>query len=104
MCVLVAIGGAVTVELVLDTASRGAAAVCTLFMESVGTTGGIVSLDGLDGLEGEREDAEETIEEVLATLAGPVVRIVATESDLDTETVEAFGLNADLTPGSGSSR
>jgi hypothetical protein len=99
--VLVAIGGAVTVEFVLDTALRGAVAVCTLFMESVRDTGGIVSLGGLDDLEAEREDAEETIEEVLATFA---VRTVATESDLDTETVEDLGLKADLTLGSGSSR
>lgn len=96
--VLVAIGGTVTVEPALLT---GAAAVCTLFMESVRDTGGIVSLDGL---EAEREDAEETVEEVLATFAGPVVRTVATESDLDIETVEDFGLKADLTLGSGSSR
>ena len=102
--VLLAIGGAVAVEFVLDTALTGAAAVCTLFIESVRDTGGIVSLDGLDGLEAEREDAEETIEEVLATFAVPVVRTVASESDLDIETVEDFGLKADLTLGSGSSR
>ena len=71
--VLVAIGGAVTVELVLDTALTGTVAVCTLFMESVRDTGGIVSLNGLDGLEVSREDAEETVEEVLATFAGPIV-------------------------------
>jgi len=71
--VLVAIRGAVAVELVLDTALTGAVAVCTLFMESVRDMGGIVSLDGLDGLEAERENAEETVEKVLATFAGPVV-------------------------------
>lgn len=99
--VLVAIGGAFTVEFVLDTALRGAAVVWTLFMESVRDIGGIVSLDGL---EAERKVAEETVEAVLATFAGPVVRTVTTEFDLDIETVEDFGLKAGLTLGSGSSR
>lgn len=82
----------------------GAVAVCTLLMESVRVMGVVMSLDGLDGLEAERKEAEETVEEVLATLADPVVRTVATEFVLDIETVEDFGLNADLTLGSGSSR
>lgn len=102
--VLVTTGGAVAVELVLDTASTGAAAVCTLLIESVRAMGVVMSLGGLDGLEAERKEAEETVEEVLATLAGPVVRTVATEFVLDIETVEDFGLKADLTLGSGSSR
>jgi len=102
--VLVTIGGAVAVELVLGTALTGAAAVCTLLMESVRDMGVIMSLDGLDGLEAERKEAAETVEEVLATFAGPVVRTVATEFVLDIETVDDFGLYADLTLGSGSSR
>lgn len=102
--VLVTTGGAVAVELALDTAFTGAVAVCTLLMESVRVMGVVMSLDGLDGLEAERKEAEETVEEVLATLADPVVRTVATEFVLDIETVEDFGLNADLTLGSGSSR
>ena len=68
--VLVAFGGAAAVELVLDT---GAAAKCTLFMESVRDTGGTTSLDSLGGLEAERTVAEETVDEVLATFAVPVV-------------------------------
>jgi hypothetical protein len=102
--VLVTTGGAVAVELVIDTASTGAVAVCTLLMESVRAIGVVTSLDGLGGLEAERKEAEETVEDVLATLAGPVVRTVATELVLDIETVEDFGLKADLTLGSGSSR
>ena len=94
--VLVTTGGAVVVELFLDTALTGAATVCTLLMESVRDIGIVMSLDGLDGL-----DAEETIEEVLATFA---VRTVATEFVRDIETVDDFGLKADLTLGSGSSR
>jgi hypothetical protein len=53
--VLVTTGGAVAVELVLGTASTGAAAVCTLLMESVRAIGVVMSLDGLDGLEGRAE-------------------------------------------------
>lgn len=102
--VLVTTGGTVAVELVLDTGFTGAVAVCTLLMESVRVMGVVMSLDGLDGLEAERKEAEETVEEVLATLADPVVRTVATEFVLDIETVEDFGLKADLTLGSGSSR
>ena len=102
--VLATIGGAVAVELVLDTELTGAAAVCTLLMESVRDMGVIISLDGLDGVAAERKEAEETVEEVLATFTGPVVRTVATEFVLDIETVEDFGLKADLTLGSGSSR
>jgi len=51
-------------------------------------------------------DAEEAMEGVLATFSGrdPVVRMVETESDLDTETVDDLGLEADLMLGSGSSR
>lgn len=61
---LVTTGGAVAVELVLDTGFTGAAAECTLLMESVRAMGVIMSLDGLDGLEAERKEAEETVEEV----------------------------------------
>jgi hypothetical protein len=51
-------------------------------------------------------DAEEATEGVLATFAGrdPAVRTVETESDLDIETVDDLGLEADLMLGSGSSR
>jgi hypothetical protein len=51
-------------------------------------------------------DAEEAMEGVLATFAGrdPAVRTVETESDLDIETVDDLGLEADLMLGSGSSR
>ena len=102
--VLATTGGVVAVELVLDTVLAGAAAVCTLLMESVRVMGVIISLDGLDGLEAERKEAEETVEEVRATFGCPVVRTVATEFVLDIETVEDFGLKADLMLGSGSSR
>jgi hypothetical protein len=99
--VLVTTGGAVAVELVLGTALTGSATVCTLLMESVRVMGIVMSLDGLDGLKAERKEVEETVEEVLATFA---VRTVATEFVLDIETVDDFGLKADLTLGSGSSR
>jgi hypothetical protein len=51
-------------------------------------------------------DAEEAMEGVLATFVGrdPAVRTVETESDLDIETVDDLGLEADLMLGSGSSR
>jgi hypothetical protein len=51
-------------------------------------------------------DAEEAMEGVLATFSGrdPAVRTVETESDLDIETVDDLGLDADLMLGSGSSR
>jgi hypothetical protein len=49
-------------------------------------------------------DARETMEGVLYRGLGPAVRTVAVESDLDIETEEDLGLEADLMLGSGSSR
>jgi hypothetical protein len=91
----------VTAELVLDKAFPGVLA-CVLVMELGRDTKEKESLD----FEVDRVDAEEAMEEVLATFIGrgPAVRTVETESDLDTETNDDLGLEADLILGSGSSR
>lgn len=90
--------------LVLDKAFAGGALVWALVMELVRDreTKEEKSLY----FEADLVEAEEAMEGVLATFAGrdPAVRTVETESDLDIETVDDLGLEADLMLGSGSSR
>lgn len=89
-------------ELVLDKPFPGGSVVCELVMELGRDTKENESLSFAVDL----VDAEEAMEGVLATFTGrvPAVRTVETESDLNTETVDVVGLEADLILGSGSSR
>lgn len=91
----------VTAELLLDRTFTGGS-VDELVMELGRDTKENESLS----FEVDLVDAEEAMDEVLATFTGrvPAVRTVETVSDLNTETVDDLGLEADLILGSGSSR
>ena len=105
--------GIVTTVLVLDKAFAGGAFTEGAFAEGVVVWALVMELVR-DRVTKEEEslyfedlvDAEEATEGVLPTFAGrdPAVRTVETESDLDIETVDDLGLEADLMLGSGSSR
>jgi len=95
--------GVVTTVLLLDKAFAGGVLVWALVMELVRDR----EIKDDESLYFEDlVDTEEAMEGVLATFAGrdPAVRRVETESDLDIETVDDLGLEADLMLGSGSSR
>ena len=95
--------GVVTTVLVLDKAFAEGVVVWALVIELVRDR---VTKDDESLYFEDLVDAVEAMEGVLATFAGrdPAVRTVETESDLDIETVDDFGLEADLILGSGSSR
>jgi len=96
--------GVVTTVLVLDKAFAEGVVVWTLVMELVRLR--VINEDESLYFEADLVGAEEAMEGVLATFAGrdPAVRTVETESDLDIETVDDLGLEAELILGAGSSR
>lgn len=96
--------GTLTIVLVLDKAFAEGVGVWALVMELVRDR--VIKEDESLYFEVDLVEAEDAVEVVLATFAGrdPAVRTVETESDLDIETVDDLGLEADLMLGSGSSR